>query len=161
MKILLVVFIMLSSFLIGSGVKQKIKNEYSFLVYLKNFVVFLKSNFNMFKVDIVSIIDEYIKFQDDKNGKYNAIFQKNNEIYIINYRAVCDNNSNEEDKHTIYTFLNAMGKSNYEFEDEKINSFLYFLQNKMKEYCDNIKEKGVLTEKIMLAVGLIISILVW
>ena len=71
------------------------------------------------------------------------------------------NISKEEDALTIYTFLSSLGQNNYEFEDEKINSFLAFLEVKIAEYFTNIKVKGVLTEKIMLAVGLIISILVW
>jgi hypothetical protein len=160
MKVASIIMIMSSSFLIGNNVKKKVKNEYKFLLYLKNFVIYLRSNFNMFKSNLVTILNEYIALQENNND-FNLIFDKRDEIYIINKEAIYSNISKEEDALTIYTFLSSLGQNNYEFEDEKINSFLAFLEVKIAEYFTNIKVKGVLTEKIMLAVGLIISILVW
>lgn len=175
MKIALVILIMLASYLIGQSIKDRVKNEYDFIVYLKNFTIFLKSNFSMFKVDIVQIIDDFILLQDnDINGgnsiykascnsykEFNKIFCKENGVYKIIKSEIEKNNNINEDSFVIFNYLESLGSNSYEFEENKINSFLIFLETKQKEYFDNIKTKGVLSQKVIISIGLIVSILIW
>ena len=161
MKIALVILIMMLSFLFGNSVADKYKNQYQFSVYLKNFATYFKSNLIMFKTDVVKIIDDYLMVEKNQQVKFNDIFIKENYIYKINETAINNYIIEKEDAFTIYTFLSFLGKNHYEFEDEKVNSFLNFLEIKQKDYLKNIKEKGVLSQKIILSIGLIISILIW
>ena len=115
----------------------------------------------MFKADIVQIIDEFTLFQDENNKKFNKIFQKENGVYEIIRAEIENNNSNEQDSFMIFSFLDSIGSNGYEFEEDKINVFLNFLEMKQKEYFEYIKTKGVLSQKVIMSVGLIISILIW
>ena len=88
MKLVLVLIIMSVSFFIGQVYKKKLKSEYDFLIYLKNFSEFLKSNINLFKNNLVEIIDSYILLDENKNAKFMQIFQKKGEIYEISQENI-------------------------------------------------------------------------
>lgn len=161
MKILLILSILTMFFLIGYFYKQKVKNNYQFLVYLKNYVLFLKSNISLYKVNMVKITDDFLKLQNEKNAKYNKIFVKNGEIYSVLPENVEYFVQNKEDSLIINSFFEKLGKNDYEYENHKIDKFLIYLDERQKIYFSDIKIKGDLTLKILIAVGLVISILVW
>ena len=61
----------------------------------------------------------------------------------------------------MFSFLSTVGNNDYEYENNKINSFIIYLNEREKVYLDNIKLKGELTLKILISIGLVVSILVW
>ena len=161
MKIFLVFFIMLISFFIGFSYKNKIQNELNFLLYLKNFSNYLKSSINLFKNNIVEIIDEFIILENQKNANFNKIFAKNIEIYEFYLENIEKYISDKQISFTIYNFLKSLGTNEYDYEGKKINSFIIYIDSKILEYEKNVKENGDLFFKIALSIGAVISILVW
>ena len=161
MKLVLVLIIMSVSFFIGQVYKKKLKSEYDFLIYLKNFSEFLKSNINLFKNNLVEIIDSYILLDENKNAKFMQIFQKKGEIYEISQENIEKLISDKQISFVIYSFLVSLGSNEYIFETEKISTFINFLDGKVLEYANNLKTKTDLFLKVALYVGAVISILVW
>ena len=161
MKIIFVVFIMLLSFIIGYLYRNKIQNELNFLLYLKKFSDYLKSGINLFKNNIVEIIDEFIILENQKNAKFNKIFLKNMQIYNFCLENIENFIYDKQISFTIYNFLKTLGTNEYEYEGEKINSFILFIGSKILEYEKKLKEKGELFFKVALSIGAVISILVW
>ena len=161
MKILLVILIMLLFFIFGYMYKQNIKSQYDFMVYLKNYSNFLSSNISLFKNNFVKITDDFLNLNSQKNAKFNKIFVKNGEIYSISQKNIDFFLKNEQDRQVVFSFLSTVGNNDYEYENNKINSFIIYLNEREKVYMDNIKLKGELTLKILISIGLVVSILVW
>ena len=161
MKILLVILIMLLFFIFGYMYKQTIKSQYDFMVYLKNYSNFLSSNISLFKNNFVKITDDFLNLNSQKNAKFNKIFVKNGEIYSISQKNIDFFLKNEQDRQVVFSFLSTVGNNDYEYENNKINSFIIYLNEREKVYLDNIKLKGELTLKILISIGLVVSILVW
>mgnify|MGYP002522047267 CR=1 FL=1 len=161
MKILLVILIMLLFFIFGYMYKQEVKSQYDFMVYLKNYSNFLSSNISLFKNNLVKITDDFLNLNSQKNAKFNKIFVKNGEIYSISQKNIDFFLKNEQDRQVVFSFLSTVGNNDYEYENNKINSFIIYLNEREKVYLDNIKLKGELTLKILISIGLVVSILVW
>lgn len=161
MKILLVILIMLLFFIFGYMYKQEIKSQYDFIVYLKNYSNFLSSNISLFKNNFVKITDDFLNLNSQKNAKFNKIFAKNGEIYSISQKNIDFFLKIEQDRQVVFSFLSTVGNNDYEYENNKINSFIIYLNEREKVYLDNIKLKGELTLKILISIGLVVSILVW
>lgn len=161
MKILLVILIMLLFFIFGYMYKQEVKSQYDFMVYLKNYSNFLSSNISLFKNNLVKITDDFLNLNSQKNAKFNKIFVKIGEIYSISQKNVDFFLKNEQDRQVVFSFLSTIGNNDYEYENNKINSFIIYLNEREKVYLDNIKFKGELTLKILISIGLVVSILVW
>lgn len=161
MKILLVILIMLLFFIFGYMYKQEVKSQYDFMVYLKNYSNFLSSNISLFKNNLVKITDDFLNLNSQKNAKFNKIFVKIGEIYSISQKNVDFFLKNEQDRQVVLSFLSTVGNNDYEYENNKINSFIIYLNEREKVYLDNIKLKGELTLKILISIGLVVSILVW
>ena len=161
MKILLVILIMLLFFIFGYMYKQEVKSQYDFMVYLKNYSNFLSSNISLFKNNLVKITDDFLNLNSQKNAKFNKIFVKIGEIYSISQKNVDFFLKNEQDRQVVLSFLSTVGNNDYEYEKNKINSFIIYLNEREKVYLDNIKLKGELTLKILISIGLVVSILVW
>lgn len=161
MKILLILIIMIISFLVGYSYKKRIQNELDFLKYMKNFAEYLKSNINLFKNDVVEIIDEFKISCNSKILKFNQIFIKNEYIYHFSLENIENYLSEKETSFIIFNFLKSIGTNEYEFEGERINSFIFYIDSKISDYVKKVKEEGDLFFKIALSIGAIISILVW
>ena len=161
MKSFSIIFIMTVSFFVGYLYKNRINNELNFLIYMKNFAEYLKSNINLFKNNIVQIIDEFLLINHTKNAKFNQIFEKNTEIYQFSKKNIEKMISNNQISFLVFNFLNTLGTNDYEFEGEKINDFINTLNTYIVSFTQMKKEKGELFFKLSLSVGAIISILVW
>lgn len=161
MKLILIFMLMLISFFVGYLYKNKIQNELNFLFFIKNFSEYLKSSINLFKNNIVEIIDEFKILENQKNAKYNKIFIKNTQIYEFSLKNIENLISDTQISFTIFNFLNSLGTNEYDYEGEKINSFILYISTKILDYEKMVKEKGELFFKVALSVGAVISILVW
>ncbi|MBQ8424968.1 MAG: hypothetical protein IJX17_02980 [Clostridia bacterium] len=153
--------IMLTSFYLGQNYKNRIIKQYKFFNYLKRFTNYLKANINLFKINIINIIDEFKINNDEKNANYSEIFIKNGEIYDISRENIEKIGLTSDDNIIIYNYLKALGTNEYYYEENKNNSFITYLDRKLEEYSNYIKTKGELTLKIALAIGCVISIIIW
>ena len=161
MKIVLIVSVIITSGLIGIKIKNKYKDEYLFFKFLKEFHQYIVSNITLFKNNIVEIIDNYIIMHKNKNAKYMNLFLKNSNIYVFNEEIFKKYIKNEEDSFVILEYLNNLGKGEYLFEKEKINNFSVYLDKKIEDSSFELKNKGELYFKLLLAIGAIVAIIIW
>lgn len=158
MKVIFVTSIMVCSFLIGYSYKYKLKEKLNLYFYLRDFFKNIKSNINLFKCNIIEIIDNYIL---NKNAKYNEIFIKNEQIYKISSKNLKKYLMNEQEILILEKFFNDIGSNDYEYELKKFNDFEKYLDDKIIESEKIVKNKGELFFKIALSVGAVFAILIW
>lgn len=158
MKIIFVIAIMILSFFVGYSYKNIIKKRAELYLYLKELNSNLKSNINLFKTNIVEIIDNFLGL---KTAKFNEIFIKNNQIYSISSEKLKKYLDNEQEITTILNYFNSIGSSDYDYELKRFNEFGNYFDDKIAEHSDEIKNKGELFFKIALSVGAVIAILIW
>ena len=158
MKITLVLSIMICSFLIGYNYKNDIKKELELYKYLKLFIDNLKANINLFKSNIIEIIDNFLK---NKNADFNKIFEKKQQIYEISSIQLKKILKNEQECLFITNYFSSLGANEYNFEINKTEGFEKYLESKIVEYENTLKNKGELFFKIALSVGAVIAILIW
>ena len=161
MKIVIVLAIIIVFGLVGYAYKNKLRKEYLFLKYLQDFVIYFNSNIVLFKNNSVEIINNYIIMHKNKNAIFNNLFLKNDNLIKINSKILNIYITNKEILNTIENYLNSIGLNCFEFEEEKSERFIKFINDKIKESYENIKIKGDLFLKIMLAVGAVVAILIW
>ena len=161
MKIILSSAVILLFGLIGFFYKQKFKEELFMYCYIKKFNKYYQSNITLFKNNIVEIINKYIIMQNNKNANYNKIFIKNNNIFSINKEFLDKYILNKLDSDLIINYFNNLGKYEYNYEIKKLEEFDEFLNLKIKNIEDDIKNKGDLYFKILLAIGAVVAILIW
>lgn len=161
MKIVLVSSVVLCFGLFGYFYKQKLKHENIAYKFLKEYTEFLKENINLFKENLVEINNKFIIMQKNKNAnQHNLIIKNANnmpdciekiKVLILNRFDFC----------LVETFFESLGKNDFEFEKERILSFEKHIKEKEKTTNENMKTKGEMWFKIMLAVGAIVGILLW
>lgn len=161
MKICLVIIIIVLFGIIGILYKRKLEDEYYFLKYIQDFNNYFSSNVVLFKNNIVEIIDNYIIMQKNKNANFCNLFLKNGNIYEFNEKILKSYISSNDTKELIKLYFKNLGKNEYSFEKEKLNEFNVILKQKIDESYNNLKNKGDLYFKLLLAIGAIIGILLW
>lgn len=161
MKILFVIIIIVIFGIIGILYKRKLEDEYRFLKYIQDFNNYFSSNVFLFKNNIVEIIDNYIIMQKNKNANFCNLFLKNGNIYEFNEKILKLYILSDDAREVIKLYLENLGKNEYSFEKEKLNEFNVILKQKIEESYNNLKSKGDLYFKLLLAVGAVIGILLW
>ena len=161
MKIVLVISINLFFALVGYYYKNKIKKEIDVLEFLKDFISFYETNLVLYKNDIHEIFNNYKITQKNKNAKQLNIFENNDNYLKINEENLKEYVSNEYTNGLIIKYFSSIGMSDYLFEKEKLLNFKNVLSNKIIVLEKELKEKGGLFFKIMLAIGMVLSILIW
>ncbi len=94
--------------------------------------------------------------QKNKNAKQLNFIENNIVKHIENINIFKEN-----DNQIINNYLTNMGKSEYDFEKEKNNNILSYLSRLDKKTKEEVKTKGELGAKIIVAIGAILAILVW
>lgn len=161
MKILLCIVLYGTVASFGLIYKRKLKNEYDLLAYLLDFEKYLSSNIVLFKNNIVEIIDKYKIMQKEKSAKYNELFIKNNSKVEFDKKILDKYISNTSTKEIIENYLSSIGKSDYEFENEKNKKFEEYIHAATENALKKVNEKGSLYLKLSLAAGAVLCILVW
>lgn len=161
MKIIILLGIIFIFGLIGYSYKLKLKYEYAFFNYIKEFNNFYQSNITLFKNNIVEIINKFIIMQKNKSADYNKLFIKNNNIYSINKEILSKYIIKENDFDMMFDYLNSLGVCEYSYEVDKINKFNNYISAKINNLKEDIKTKGDLYFKLLLAIGAVIAILLW
>lgn len=161
MKVVLLLVIIFVFALIGFQVKCKYIYQKEMLNYIKSFVEFYELNISIFNNNIVEIINNYIIQQNNKNAKFDKIFLKNNNLYRFNEK-LCEIYIYDKDiNFAVKSYFDNIGNSNKESECEKNKQFLKLLNSWINKTNEEIKQKGDLQFKLWLAVGVVISIVLW
>lgn len=161
MKIIAVLVIMLTGGYVALFYKNKLKQEYLLLNYIKEFFEFYVSNIELFKENIDYIINNYIIMQKNKIANYNNIFLKNDNIYKINEDFINKTIKNNNLKFAIINQLKQIGKSDFNYEKEKSNTMINLLSKEVNIAYENYNKKGSLYFKIIIAIAAVVSVLIW
>jgi len=146
---------------IGYYSKFKLINQKRIIAAIKNYVEFYDSNITIFKVNLIDINNKYIIMQNNKNAKINIFKTNSANICEFNINLIKNSLYNIQEIEVIERYFLQIGTGNYEYEKNKNKQLLEFL-NKLKVAVDSdIKTKGELKFKILLAVGAVIAILLW
>lgn len=161
MKILLVILIVVLSGWVGYRYKLKHIKQLNALKEILNYSNYIKDNLTLFKNNIEEININYINMHKNKNAN-NIQINQNNVNNMQNYLQILQKDIFElELKMLIQNYFNQIGKSEYEFEFDKIKNFIAVIENKIKIAEENKKQKGDLYFKLSLAVGVVIGVLIW
>ena len=150
-----------TSGMVGYLYKKRLKTSLELMVYIDDFIKFLNSNITLFKNNIVEIINNYKIMQKNKNANYDKIFEKSGEIYTINQDFINKIIINKDTSAIIFNYLNSIGNNEYEYEKEKLESFEKYLSNEICRANETYEKKGGLFFKLSLAIGCVISIIIW
>ncbi len=161
MKIFVCLIILFVFAAIGYSFKWKAKREQNFFDFLKDFTNYFVANINLFKNNVVAIIDNYNIMHKNKNAKYNDIFQKNGNIYQIEQKNISKYIKDESFQKIIYEFLKNMGSNEFEYEKKKADDFLKFLDEKLLLLKNEKMKKSDLNFKLFLAIGAVVCIIIW
>lgn len=161
MKIFLCLIILCASAIYGYNLKRKLKRELNFLEYLKEYANFCLSNISLFKNNLSNIIDNFIIMQKNKNAKYNQLFIKNGDYFKISEDFLSKLILNKNDYGIIYTFLQTVGTNEYDFERQRIENFISYLDVLIAKEKELLKTKADLKFKLVLAIGMVICIVIW
>lgn len=152
---------MVSSFLIGYSYKQRFVKEGELLLLIKDYLNYLKTNIVIFKNNIIDINNQYIIMHKNKNANNTKIYLKNNNYIIFNIEKIKNIITNNDVQDVVVNYLEMLGRCEYELERERLNLFLNYIDDELKNNKNNQKEKGNLYFKISLSIGMVLSILVW
>ena len=161
MKILLVILIVALSGWVGYRYKLKYIKQLNALKEILNYSNYIKDNLTLFKNNIEEININYINMHKNKNAN-NIQINQNNINNVQNYLQILQKDIFEFELNIlIQNYFNQIGKSEYEFEFDKIKNFISVIENKIKIAEENKKQKGDLYFKLSLAVGVVVGVLIW
>lgn len=161
MKYVILVSIVLLFGWFGYLKKQKYVMRKNIIQNIKEYINFYDSNLSVLKTDLEKINQDYLIMQELKSAnKYNFLIKNN---YIFNFDYIILKNNLESTGHylLIENYLKSLGSADCEYEKKK-NLEMKTTLNSILESCDyDIKNKGELYFKVMLAMGVVIAILIW
>ena len=161
MKLILVILIMFCSGYIGIYVKDKYKRQFEFYLLLKEYINFLDANISLFKENIIEININFKIMQKNKNANNRYINLNNQDTMVFDLKKLQNTVLNKDDYVIIKTYLEKLGEGDYLIEKEKITQLTKFIDKNIINSKDLIKSKGDLCFKLSLALGAVISILIW
>lgn len=161
MKLIIFGLIILLFGALGYQVKLKYKKQKETLQELKKFLEFLHLNISIYKNNIDEIIKMYLIQQNNKNAKLVNNFLKNNKLRVFDTKNTELNLYNENAKLAIKTYFDNLGKGDLKSECDNCKSLLSQLEIWIKETEVDLKIKGDLLFKIMLAIGVVVVIILW
>ena len=160
MKLIMCLLIIFCFGIAGYLFKQKQILTLKFLKFLADFENFYDSNINLFKCNVIEIIDNYKITQKNKNENFINLFQKNSNIYSFD-KEILKKYLNNDSAIVIENYLVSIGKNEYYYECEKNKKLKQYLAEQIKIAERNVDVKGSLTFKILLAIGAVFAILLW
>lgn len=156
MKIVICVLVLICSMIISYFYKKHFENRLEIVNSLINYVEYYDSSISLFKDNLNEINSKYIIMQNNKNANKIQFLSKNNLLLVENVKYF-----NESDNQIINGYFMNMGKNEYEFEKEKNKNMLDYLSKLKQRVGEEVKQKGELGSKIIVAVGAIIAIIIW
>ena len=126
-----------------------------------NYIDFYDANISVFKNDLLEINNKYIIVQNNKTANKCNILIKNNNFYTYNYEFFKKYLSTNIGFSVVDNYFRQIGKSEYIDEKNKNSELKRTLLNQLKKCENEIKTKGDLVLKILLAIGAVIAIILW
>ena len=161
MKSIVIVFIVFLFCYIGYLLKLKYKNQKTYLEKVRDFLNYYQSNMVVFKNNIFEIINSYKMEQKNKNAKQVNIFKNINKLYKLDENVMEKWIYDSNVAMCIVNYFNNIGNQNFDFEKEKLNDFLKYINTMINISNTELKNKGDLIFKLLIALGLIVAILIW
>ena len=161
MKNLVIVFVVLCFCFMGYLIKQKYKNQKEFLMEVKDFLEYFKANMSVLNNSVVEIINSYKIIQNNKNAKCFNLFQNNENLVKFNAKTLEKYIYNENLAVILKNYFEDFGSKTHDFELEKLNNVLGFLGDSIQKTEEEIKSKGDIWFKILIAIGLVFAIVLW
>lgn len=161
MKIIITILIIICSWIVGYSYKQRFIKEEKLLLLIKEYLGFLKTNIVLFKNNIIDINNQYIIMHKNKNANNYKIYLKNSGYKTFDIEKIKITITKKDAQSIIVNYLETLGQCEYELEKERLDLFLNFINDELKNNKNNQKEKGDLYYKISLSIGIVLSILVW
>lgn len=163
MKYLVIVFIVLLSGGVGKIISDKYKNRVKCYKNLIKFADFLKLNIYSLNENIVEIIDKFILI----NEEFKSDFEEIKEMIIKNNLSSQKlkllsifKELNDAEMLDVFNFFNLLGKNNFDLQISLIENYLHIFNLKLGECEVDMKQKGNISYKISLCVGVMISIII-
>lgn len=161
MKLILISSMIFIFGVIGYLYKNRFIKQLATLKTLKNYLLYFKDNLVLFKNNIEEINFNYIITHKNKNAKDCLIKLNNRNKYAINLKILQNNIFNNELFLTIEKYFAVQGGSEYVYEEKRLEEFLKTIEREIKHTEEDVKMKGDLFFKLMLAIGAVVSILLW
>lgn len=161
MKYLLMIIIVLGFGLFGYYQKQKIKNKNKLVQLIIDYVNFYDANLSVFKNDLFEINNNFIIMQNNKNANINNLVIKNADLFQINHEMLHGCLKKDNELSLIVNYFHLIGRGEYDDEKTKNAEMIRLLEKMQKRTTEEIKTKGDMNLKIILAVGAVIAILIW
>lgn len=147
--------------IIGYEVKRKYIEQQKALQALIEFINYLHVNIKVYKNNLCEIIDNYLIMQKNKNAKYVNIFIKNNNIIQINEKLLNNYIFNADVRYNIISYFKEFGRSELSDECVKSKHIINLLESEVVKTREEIKSKGDLYFKCILAFGVVLVIVLW
>ena len=161
MRVYVYFFIIIIFGLIGYEIKRKYIEQKNILLFFKSFIEYLKLNITIYKSNVDEIINNYKIMQNNKNAKYVNLFLKNDNLNA-NIVKNANNCFNDKDiKILIETYFFNLGKEDIVGENKKAEVILKSINDSLAKINKEIKTKGDLYFKLMLALGVVMVVLLW
>jgi len=161
MKYILIIVLVVLFGYFGYSKKQKIIIQYKFINFLKDYISFYDSNISVFKNDLIKINQDYIIMQNNKSAIKEFIIIKNANKYEFDIDYLENTLLYSSEKMLLKKYFQTIGKSEYNDEKLKNKEIIIILNELSKKIEIDIKQKGDLGFKLMLAIGAVISIILW
>ena len=161
MRIYLLILIIVVFGVFGYEVKRKYLEQKNVLIFLKSFIEYLRINMSIYKNNIQEIINNYKIMQNNKNAKYINNFLKNSKIEQDNIKNICGYIFDKNLKTMLELYFSYLGNEDIENENKKTENILSILNEYIIKTTEEIKSKGDLYFKILLACGIVLVILLW
>lgn len=161
MRVYIYFLIILIFGLIGYEIKRKYIEQKNTLLFFKSFIEYLKLNITLYKSNIDEIINNYKIMQNNKNAKYVNLFLKNSNLNANIVKNINKCIIEKDVKYLIETYFFNLGKENIDGENKKAETILKSINDSLLRINKEIKTKGDLYFKLMLALGIVVVILLW
>lgn len=161
MKYFCVVVIIFCFGFYGYANKIKYVKQKEFLIFIRNFLEYLYLNISIYKNNLTEIINSYKIQQINKNAKFDDFFQNNDNFSKFNEKIINKYIYDSLSLTILKELFLDLGKANKEIECEKIKNVVKFLEKEIEETEVDVKVKGDFSFKILLCLGLLISIIIW
>lgn len=159
MKMFCVLLVMIVFSYCAYVYKNKFKIKTKILSELIEYIEYYNINISFYKDDIKKINSDYNITQNNKNAK-NTVFIQNNNIKQLNNVVLLKYFNNNEIS-IISQYFSVMGLYNVDIEKEKSNTVIKYLSELKNKTQEDLKTKGEMWFRIILIIGVMISIIMW
>jgi len=161
MRVYVYFFIIIIFGLIGYEIKRKYIEQKNILLFFKSLIEYLKLNITLYKSNVDEIIKNYKIMQNNKNAKYINLFLKNDNLKANIVKNINNYFDDKDIKVLIEIYFFNLGKEDIVGENKKAEVILKSIDESLKRINKEIKTKGDLYFKLMLALGVVMVVLLW